>query len=141
MSRLTTKNYSMNWIDNMTEKVCLNRILKKVGRVEDFEDELGISFDTLINIFKKGIWSKEHLSFPNKYSRQTSPFSVELYKEDDGWVFYFNPTSYGSGNEYGPAHIFYDSVYVKDYNETYSVTKSIMLNKIKEEKQNGKENL
>ena len=52
-------------------------------------------------------------------------------KEDNEWFFAFNPESFGSGNAYGPAHIFWSYVRLKDIGVTWSLIKKDLLNNFK----------
>ena len=95
----------------------------KLGIYEDIEEELGIDFYTLIQALKNGIWSKEHLNFENKYSRQEYPFNVQPSFENNDWYFRFNFSSPGSDTSYGPATIFSDRVKISDINHSWALNK------------------
>ena len=121
MSRLTKRTkYGYEDIEEGAITSCSN----KLGPLEKIEEEYGIDLITFHKALRDGIWSREHLHYPNKYSRQTRPFDVKPIFWDGEWWFEFNPRSWGSGDQYGPAHIFWDRVKIKDEGVTWSLNKS-----------------
>lgn len=94
--------------------------------VENFEKDTGIDITIFIKAIKHGIWSREHLHLPNKHFRQDSPYPVMPTFKDGTWYFLFNPTSPCADSAYGPAHIFWDRVEIRDMGKTWSIYRKDM---------------
>lgn len=101
----------------------MNRLTKKEQQYKNIEKELGIDLIILFKVLKKGIWSKEHLTYKNKYCRQTKKYKVMPIYNNNRWELWFNPSSPCGDSEYGKAHIFWDRVAIKDYGKTWALTK------------------
>lgn len=86
MERLTAKNKG-NTPYNQTEYPYLagadiNDIKNKLGKLEDIEEELGVSLEVLFKALKDGIWYKR--SYEEKHD------GYSLVKYDDTKIYYEN---------------------------------------------------
>jgi hypothetical protein len=54
MERLTKNDYGEYWLEARKEP----RAIKKLGILEDIEEELGISLEVLFKALKEGVWTK-----------------------------------------------------------------------------------
>lgn len=106
----------------MTERLTNSAIYNK-----KIEKEFGIDSITFFKALKKGIWSKEHLTYKNKHCRQTEKYKVMPIYNNNKWELWFNPSSPCGDSEYGKAHIFWDRVAIKDYGITWALTKKELL--------------
>ena len=126
--RLTEKSriscddkYYTDYINYEQMVKTLDNLTQKLGQLEDIEEELGINLITLFKALKNGIWSKEHLNFPNKYCRQIKPFSdIEVcFKNtyDKRVRLYFNHRTIDG------VSVICDSLYIDDYGITWAVAR------------------
>ena len=128
MDRLTNKNNGLgSWTQlgdkylpahNIKHKQCVN----KLGKLEDIEEELGIDFITLLEIYKqlnikKEVWFKyekemdEELKFMNSHRHKWVSYLIDF--ECKAFV----------EMEYEPVYYFY----FKDYGKTWALTKEELL--------------
>jgi hypothetical protein len=102
----------------------LIRANQKLGKLEDIEEELGISLEVLFKALKDGIWYKE--SYEEKHD------GYSLVKYDDTKIYYENHVDickYLNGSR--KIHLFlpFDNGYnggnycLKDYGKTWSLTR------------------
>lgn len=90
MSRLTNKD--LVYIGRINGKTLFDKVYNKLGKLEDIEDELGCSLETLFNALKNGIDMDGNgtLIKPRLYYD-------DVYKQ---WKFkvYYTPTACGFYN-------------------------------------------
>ena len=82
--------------------------IKKLGRLEDIEEELGIELITLFKALKNGIYVKTKNGISKHYT-----IHLMVWQHTNTYCLYYRP---------------YSHIWFKDYGETWALTKEELLN-------------
>lgn len=106
-------------------------ILKKLGQLEDIEDELGIDLITLFKAIKEGIWIRKSY-YCGTCDLEGKPIFIQPFFLHLGMYDYYTESLRENANsKCEKALCFYDMEYedindiakVKDYGKTWALTK------------------